>query len=317
MEWTAQDLVLGTRGSDLALAQTRLVKARLREKGFAQALETRIIQTTGDRRLDLRLAAPDLDKAVFTKELEEALSAGRIDAAIHSLKDVPTVLDDAYELVAVLPRAPVEDVLVTKRPEHAAAGLDSLPEGATVATSSLRRAFQLRHLRPDLRTVEIRGNVPTRLRKVASLPEIDATILARAGLQRLGYAIELPVLDLGEGMEVGVSVLPASVLLPGAGQGAIALEIRAGDEAAAGTLRRINDEPTWWRVRMERAFLHALGAGCQTPVGIDTRFEDEGATLVAEAMVFDLGSGPPRRASVKGPAEAGEELARKLKERLA
>lgn len=313
----AKSLVLGTRGSDLALTQTRMLGEYLRQAGWEQPVATSIIHTTGDRRQDLRLAAPGLDKAVFTKELEEALRAGEIDAAVHSLKDVPTLLDDEFELVAVLPRAPVEDVLVTKRPEFAAQGLDSLPAGATVATSSLRRAYQLRHLRPDLRTVDIRGNVPTRLRKVAELPEIDATILARAGLERLGFGLQAPELALEGAANVGVHVLSPTVLLPAAGQGAIAIEIRRGDEATASILRRVNDESTWRRIRMERAFLEAIGAGCQTPVGLYTELEAGGEVLSAQAIVFELAGGTPRRGTVRGSARESEELARELKNRLA
>lgn len=313
----AKSLVLGTRGSDLALTQTRMLGEYLRNAGWEHPIETKIIHTTGDRRQDLRLAAPGLDKAVFTKELEEALRAGEIDAAVHSLKDVPTILEDEFELVAVLPRAPVEDVLVTKRPEFAAKGLDSLPPGATVATSSLRRAYQLRHLRPDLHTVDIRGNVPTRLRKVAEVAEIDATILARAGLERLGFGLQGPELALEGGAKVGIHVISPSVLLPAAGQGAIAIEIRRGDDATAAILERVNDEPTWRRIRMERAFLAAIGAGCQTPVGLYTVLEDGGTVLSAQAIVFDLTGGVPRRGAVRGPARESETLACELKERLA
>lgn len=316
MKRSAQAMVLGTRGSELALTQTRMVQERLRQAGFEHPIEVRIIQTTGDRRQDLRLAAPELDKAVFTKELEEALCAGEIDAAVHSLKDVPTLLDARCELAAVLPRAPVEDVLITKVPGHAAQGLASLPPGAVVATSSLRRAYQLRRHRPDLSTVDIRGNVPTRLRKVAELEEIDATILARAGLERLGFPLQGSTLELEGGKTVGIHVLPPTLLLPAASQGAIALEIRAGDSATAAILRRINDDPTWNRIRMERAFLAAIGAGCQTPVGIYTQLEEDGATLAAEAIVFEITGENPRCGRIKGPAAASEQLARELSEDL-
>lgn len=313
---TGQGLRLGTRGSELALTQTRMVIERLRGSGWEEAVETCVIQTTGDRRQDLRLASPGLDKAVFTKELEEALLRGEIDAAVHSLKDVPTQLEAGFELVAVLPRAPVEDVLVTREVKHAAGGIETLPGGAVVATSSLRRAFQLRHLRPDLRTVDIRGNVPTRLRKVATQGDMDATILARAGLERLGYRLEGPVLDAGDGVELGAQVLSPGLFLPAAGQGAIALEIRAGNERAVSILQRLNDPGTWQRVRLERAFLHAIGAGCQTPVGILTRLEESGTVLQAEVMVFEPAGGAPRRASVRGPAGEAEQLARELSKRL-
>ena len=309
--------ILGTRGSDLALTQANMTQRALENSGLQRSVEQKIIATTGDKRQDLKLSAPNLDKAVFTKELEDALIAETIHAAVHSLKDVPTVLEPQFALAAVLPRAPVEDVLVTKFPDHASAGLDSLSQGATVATSSVRRHHQLRHRRPDLNLIEIRGNVPTRLRKVATLTEIDATILAHAGLKRLGYDLTVDKLAFVDAqnpespIQLGFAILPPSVMIPAAGQGAVAIQIRTDDSESEGILKTINDQPTWLRIQAERAFLHALGAGCQTPVGIYTQLLD-GNLLQASAIVFEGDSSSPRFAEATGDADGPEELAAQL-----
>ena len=308
-------LILGTRGSDLALTQTRMVKASLKEVGVARPIEVKIIHTTGDKRQDLKLSAPNLDKAVFTKELEDALSAGEIDAAVHSLKDVPTELESEFVLAGVLPRAPIEDVILTKKPEHVANGLDSLPQGATVATSSVRRHKQLQHLRPDLKVIDIRGNVPTRLRKVATLDEIDATILARAGLTRLGYDLSGNSLSFEE-HQIGLHVIPPEVMIPAAGQGAVTIEIRAGDTESQEVIDTINHLPTWRRIQAERAFLHALEAGCQTPVGVHTEWVDENKRLRVKTIVFRDESETPLQAEAEGAADQPEELAEQLMSQL-
>lgn len=311
MAATSQKLILGTRGSDLALAQANTVRELLEALGVS--IKTKIIATTGDKRQDLKLSAPDVDKAVFTKELEEALEAGEIDAAVHSLKDVPTVLEDQFKLAAVLPRAPIEDVIVAK--QQLLGGIDALARGATVATSSVRRGCQLRHLRPDLNVIDIRGNVPTRLRKVATLPEIDATVLARAGLTRLGYDLSGLTLKFEE-HELGIFIVPPEVMIPAAGQGAIAIEIRSDDAKAVAILAGINDEPTWLRIQAERAFLYALGAGCQTPVGVHTELLDENRRIRVRTIVFRDDSPKPLTAEIVGDATEGEALAAALMARL-
>lgn len=305
-------LILGTRGSALALTQEKMTRGLLEDLG--NAVETKIIATTGDKRQDLKLSAPDLDKAVFTKELEEALDAGEIDAAVHSLKDVPTILEDRFELAVVLERAPVEDVIVAKPGRQLPGGIDDLAQGATVATSSVRRSRQLRHLRPDLNVIDIRGNVPTRLRKVATLPEIDATILARAGLTRLGYDLSGPTLRFEE-HDLPIHVISPATLIPAAGQGAIAIEIRSGDERTASIIRAINHEPTWLRIGAERAFLHALGAGCQTPVGVHSQLLD-GGRMRMTAIVFQDDQPEPRLAEIEGEAADAAGLAAALMEQL-
>jgi hydroxymethylbilane synthase len=271
-----------------------------------------VIKTTGDRRTDVSLkdlaqAEGGIDKGVFIKELESALAAGEIDVAVHSLKDLPTELDEAFQLAAVLPRAPVADVLVTR----GRGGWDALPDGARVGTSSVRRARQMEWLRPGLKAVDIRGNVPTRLKKLAA-GEFDAIMLAEAGLRRLGHDLSEPLSV--DGADLHVEVLGETEFLPAAGQGAIGLEIRRGDDFAMEMTKMVNDASTWARVRAEREFLLLLGAGCHTPVGVRSALRC--GKLKLEARVFPEAGGDPRHGSVEGDADEPENLAAKLFETL-
>ena len=282
-------LTLGTRGSELALAQTVLTTAALHAAHPGLIVHREIIKTAGDLRPDLRLAdfskgeTPVVDKGIFTKELENALRAGTIHAAVHSLKDVPTLLDPGFKISAVLPRAPIEDVLISKTP----GGLDALPAGSTIATSSVRRVRLLQHLRPDLRAVEIRGNVPTRLRKAADEPGINAIILARAGLHRLGlYQEILP----GFSHPLHLSILDPANFLPAASQGAVALETWQETPALTSILAALNHAETFACITAERRFLELLQAGCQTPVGVHTWIT--GDYLNLKALVFPEHGGP-------------------------
>lgn len=249
--------VLGTRGSDLALAQTRHVAAQLRAADSAPAIEERIIRTTGDARLDVSLGAPGpLDKGLFTKELEDALLSAHVDAAVHSLKDLPIVQPPGLCLGAIPERENSADVLISRFP----GGLDALADGSTIATSSVRRKRFLQWRRPDLRVVEIRGNVPTRIRKLLESREIAAIVLAGAGLRRLeAIGCELH-LD-----ECHLSVL--DFMLPAPGQGAIAVECRTDDDAALSLLAEIDHIDTATCVTAERAVLGGLGGGCHLPLG--------------------------------------------------
>jgi hydroxymethylbilane synthase len=235
-------------------------------------VERRIIQTSGDKRQDLRFSefagVAQVDKGIFIKELEIALEKGEIDAAVHSLKDVPSELAPGFDIAAVMPRAPIEDVLITRT----ACTLETLPNGARVGTSSVRRAAQLKWLRPDVQIVEIRGNVPTRVKKVLGEDALDAVLLAAAGLIRLGLLKEGRI-DL-EGTSLHGLTLDPRAFLPAAGQGAIAIECRLGDDATHSLLRAINHAETEARVIAERDFLRRLGAGCQTPVGAHTWLRD-------------------------------------------
>lgn len=267
-----EQITLGTRGSELALTQTEMVTRLLHEAHPHLKIERKIIATAGDKRPDLRFAEFSkgdnavLDKGIFIKELEIALEAGEIDAAVHSLKDVPSDLGAQFALPAILARAAVEDVLVTREPHT----LDTLPKGARVGTSSVRRARQIQWLRPDIMIVEIRGNVPTRVKKVLGDRPLDAVMLAAAGLVRLGLINAALSRIHIEAHTVYATVMEPHKFLPAAGQGAIAIEARAGDDHVTRLLASINHAETQTRVTAEREFLRLLGAGCQTPVGART-----------------------------------------------
>lgn len=246
-------LVLGTRGSDLALVQARDVAAKLRAAHPGLEIEERIIRTTGDVRLDMCLSEPGLDKGLFTKELEEALLRGGIDAAVHSLKDLPTAQPPGLVLGAVLERADPADSLASKDD----GGWRGLPPGAVVASSSLRRKNQLLLLRPDVRVVEIRGNIPTRLQKLAGDPGMTALILASAALARLGPSV----------VPQGIRVSAIEEMLPAPGQGAVAVECRAEDADTRNFLASIHHGDTARCVASERELLSSLGGGCHMPLG--------------------------------------------------
>jgi hydroxymethylbilane synthase len=284
---TDHPIFLATRGSALALAQTNLVLSQCRAAFPHLTFEVRIIKTTGDK---LQTAPPDLPgmpgtKGLFTKELELALLKGEADLAVHSLKDLPTELPDGLELCAVLPRADVRDALIYrdaqswsssgKRGLPAGAGVRDLPTGATVATSSTRRQAQLIETRPDLKIVPIRGNVGTRLQKLAAQAELDGLILAAAGLKRLDFQIDAEGrLGRPQGTKekdkvppgLRTTFLSVEAMIPCVGQGAIGIEGRMGDTRLAAVFARLNDAPTLSCVTAERAFLHAMGGGCLSPV---------------------------------------------------
>ncbi len=272
-------LVLGTRGSDLALAQTRHVAARLRDAHPGLTVEERIIRTTGDARLDIDLSAPgSLDKGLFTKELELALLRGEIDAAVHSLKDLPTVQPAGLTIGAVLPRENPADMLIARSP----GGIAALAPGARVATSSLRRKRFLLWQRPDLDVVVLRGNVPTRIRKLAEDPALSAIVLAAAGLHRLERA----------GVPLGLapfSVQPLDFMLPAPGQGAVAVQCRERPDAACETLSALHDAPTALCVDTERAVLAGLGGGCHLPLGALATVTPAGALHLRAAWFADDG----------------------------
>lgn len=269
-----KNLILGTRGSDLALVQTRDVASRLGRAHPGLDLSEKIIKTTGDKRLDVSLSAPgQLDKGLFTKELEEALLAATIDAAVHSLKDLPTEQPSGLVVAAILERADTSDALASKHP----GGWKGLPPEATVATSSLRRKNQIQLLRPDLNIVEIRGNVPTRLRKIVESPGLDALIVASAALDRLGREI----------VPAGLDVTIIEEMLPAPGQGAIAVECRAADSETRSILASIHHEPTARCVTAERELLHRLGGGCHLPLGARAVVEDGNLRLLAGLFEAD------------------------------
>lgn len=241
---------IGTRGSPLALAQAHETRDRLTAAHALPeaAFKIVVIKTTGDRVTDRPLGEIG-GKGLFTKEIEEALLAGEIDIAVHSMKDIPTVLPDGLTIACLLPREDVRDAFVSL----AHASLATMPSGKVVGTSSLRRRAQLLHRRPDLKVVEFRGNVQTRLRKLAE-GVAEATFLACAGLHRLGQADAIR------------AAIPPSEMLPAVAQGAIGIEARSDDAAAAALLGPINDSATTIRISAERAFLAGLDGSCRTPI---------------------------------------------------
>jgi hydroxymethylbilane synthase len=307
-----EKVILGTRGSELALTQTTMVTAALQTAHPHLKIEREIIQTSGDKRQDLRFSefsgVANVDKGIFIKELEIALENKQIDAAVHSLKDVPSDLAAGFTIAAVLPRAAIEDVMITRDPHT----LDSLPKGARVGTSSVRRAAQLKFLRPDLEIVEIRGNVPTRVKKVLGENALDAVLLAAAGLLRLNLLnANLSRIHI-EGQTLCALVLDPVKFLPAAGQGAIAIECRAGDDAVIHAIRALNHAETEARVTAEREFLKILGAGCQTPVGAHTTIRD--GRLHMAVRVFNeanLSAAPVEREASR-PVHEAKQLAADL-----
>ncbi len=284
--------ILGTRASALAIAQVELTRAALLHEFPEMEIVVQTFVTRGDKKLDLSLirASEAGGKGLFTRELEEALIAGTIDVAVHSLKDLPGHNPPGLAITAVLERAATADVLITKTDTD----FDALPEGAALGTSSVRRARQIRHLRPDVRIEEWRGNVQTRLRKLAERDDIAGIILAQAGLDRLGYDCASGVIEF-EAHRFHVHSL-AGHLLPAIGQGAIALQSRADRADVSAVLARINHAPTHLAIRAERELQRLLAGDCAMPVGMRTTFAD--GTLRLEAILF-----PPDE--TRGPVEAG------------
>lgn len=295
-------LRLATRGSDLALAQTREVARLLREAHSGLDVSEVIIRTAGDKdaESDLSQAA---ETGLFTKELEAALLDGRADAAVHSLKDLPTTLPAGLDLAAVLPRADCSDVIVTLEE----GGLEGLPPGARVGTGSPRRRAMLLAERPDVVAVPMRGNVPTRLAKLAA-GSCDATILAAAGLARLGY----PTVGNFQIEGKTLHVAKLEEFLPAPGQGAVAVEIRADDAANREVLSVLHDAATDAAVRAEREVLRASGGGCHMALGARGRMI--GDEMHLEAVFFNETSGAARYASGHGkdPEQLGREVAARL-----
>src|SRR5215813_11260801 len=241
------NLRIGSRGSQLALWQANHVAGLLRGQG--NGVEIEIIKTTGDKILDVALAKVGT-KGMFTKEIEEALAAGRIDLAVHSMKDVPTELESKFDLAAIMRREDPHDTFISVK----FATLDELPRAAKVGTSSLRRQCQLKALRPDLEIFPLRGNVDTRLKKLEA-GEYDAIVLAAAGVHRLGLDKHVR------------SRISSDVMCPAVGQGALAIETRHDDRQTQNLLSFLNHAETRQAIECERALLGSLGGGCQVPIG--------------------------------------------------
>lgn len=310
-------ILICTRGSALALAQANQILAHCRAAfpGLAFALE--IIKTTGDKLQTASLTNPAaaLPKGLFTKELEVALLDGSADLAVHSLKDLPAELPEGLMLGAVTEREDVRDVLVTRAADGCRGGIFELPNEAVIGTSSTRRGSQLLEHRSDLKVVEIRGNVGTRLRKVAESGELFGTLLAAAGLKRLGMRISDSGELEGEGIPCGLhaTALETSLMLPAVGQAAIGIETRVNDARVAEICARLIHRPTLVSVIAERSFLRAFGGGCATPVAAHAQATDE---MVSMEVVSYLGKGPRRARAAKAvesAIELGEELAIQVK----
>lgn len=292
-------LRIGTRSSELALRQARQVESQLAARGIDSVLVE--YTTLGDRILDRPLAQIG-EKGLFTAELEADLRAGRIDCAVHSLKDLPTADPEGIVLVAILEREDPRDALVVRAGVDAVS-LETLPEGARVGTSSLRRQAQLRALRPDLEVCELRGNVGTRLRKLDE-GQMDAALLAAAGLRRLGLTERI------------VALLDAPDWLAAPGQGAIAVQTRVDDAALLSALGALDDAPTRLAVTAERALLAALEGGCQVPIGAAVIEEAEYGTMLHGLIAALDGSSTVRGGmpvNHADPAASGIELARQLR----
>ena len=281
-------LRIGSRGSELALWQAHHISDLLRARGHVVAIE--IIKTTGDKITDVALAKVGT-KGMFTKEIEEALVENRVDLAVHSLKDLPTELASDFELAAITAREDPRDVFCSVK----FASIEALPRQANIGTSSLRREAQLKALRPDLQMHPLRGNVDTRLRKLES-GDYDAIILAAAGLNRLGKT------------QLVRQVIPAEVMTPAAGQGALAVEIRHGDTATRTLLTFLDDRAARTTTTCERSLLKKLGGGCQVPIG--ALAEMHGSRIRLQAVVAHPDGTRVLRETSEGddPVRLGEEV---------
>lgn len=289
-------IIIGTRSSKLALWQADYVATRLQEEYPGLTVRQKLMTTRGDKILDAPLAKIG-GKGLFTKELEQAMLAGEIDIAVHSLKDMPTEVPEGLKLAAITKRADPGDAVVS--PKYGR--FENLPRGAKVGTSSLRRKAQLLHARPDLAICDLRGNVQTRLRKLEE-ENFDAVVLAVAGLKRLGL----------EGCIT--EVLPRSLVLPAVGQGALAIEAREGDGETLARIAFLKDEETVCCALGERAFLGRVEGGCQVPVGVYG--EIEGGRLRLEAVIASLDGTRLYRDSLAGSPEEAEELGVALADKL-
>ena len=291
-----KSIVIGTRGSKLALWQAEHIAGRIRERFPAIEVTLKKIVTTGDKILDVPLAKIG-GKGLFTKELENAMLSGDIDLAVHSLKDMPTELPEGLMLAAITTRADASDAFVSLGYKS----LDELPQGAKVGTSSLRRRAQILKYRPDLQTIDLRGNLDTRIKKLEN-KEMDAIILATAGLKRLGLEQYI------------TQILPIEICLPAVGQGALAIETRRDDAEVLSVLGFLNDSETIAAVTAERAYLREVQGGCQVPVGVHG--EVNGDQLLLEATILKIDGTREVREQITGSCSEAEELGIKLAQQM-
>jgi hydroxymethylbilane synthase len=335
-------IVIATRGSALALAQANFIAGQCRAAFPRLRFELKIVKTTGDKMQKSSLAEGGLPKGLFTKELEVALLKGKADLAVHSLKDLPTEIPAGLTLAATPKRADVRDVLIYRdadflenlklkiqnseledwspgqselRGFKSNLKLKNFPESATIATSSVRRKMQLLAARPDFKIVEIRGNLPTRLRKISERGELDATVLAFAGMTRLNFAIQPDGKLSGDAVPDGLlaTILDLEEMLPCVGQGAIGVEICADDERIAKICERLNHFNTFQCVTAERAFLSAMGGGCQSPVAAYAEVVGEKIFMRAVSFRDEIVKRSEAKRPLTEAAHLGEELAARLK----
>jgi hydroxymethylbilane synthase len=312
---TANVIRIATRGSALALVQANYILDRCRAAFPKLQFEIRTFKTTGDKlqAVSLTDSGKSLPKGLFTKELEVALLNGEADLAVHSLKDLPTELPDGLQLAATPERADVRDVMIS-RGNGPMVGTISLPPKATVGTSSTRRRMQLLSLRPDLNVVEIRGNVGTRLRKVAEQENLHATILAAAGLARLGYRVTAEGQLEGKDVPAGLraAYLPLASMLPAPGQAALGIETRVNDPRIKAICAALNHEATFQCVTAEREFLHAMGGGCLAPIAAHA--EVHGGEVAMRGVWFPEATA--RRVEGRAPASEARQLGQRLAKQL-
>lgn len=288
-----QKIIIGSRGSDLALWQSNFIKKEIEKNNKNVIVDIKIIKTTGDKILNVALSKIG-DRSLFTKELETSLLKKEIDLAVHSLKDLQTLLPEGLKLAAVTKRHPVEDVLIARKK---GVTLQSLKENAIVATGSLRRRSQILHLRPDFKIEELRGNVPTRINKFLK-SKWDAIILARAGVERLKLKKYIS------------SIISTDEILPAVGQGALGIEINEENNFANEILQSIHHEDTYKAVLAERALLRTLEGGCQVPIGSYAEVKPNG--LYLDSLVGSIDGTITFRKKIRGSKEEPEKLGKSL-----
>lgn len=291
-----REIVIGTRDSALAMWQTEWVKENLEKLNPDYTFKIVSMKTQGDKILDVALAKIG-DKGLFTKELEVAMIEGQIDLAVHSMKDLPTVLPEGLMIGAICERVDPRDVVISRN----GLKLDELPENARVGTSSLRRCAQLLNYRPDFKLQDLRGNLNTRMAKLER-ENLDAIILAAAGVERLGWADKI------------TERLSTDVSLPAVGQGSIGIEIRENDEDVYHVVQKLNHFPSQTAIVAERALLKSLEGGCQIPIGALGTVE--GDTLTLQGIVASLDGKELLRSSISGPVEEAAALGEKLAQTL-
>ena len=295
-----EKLVIGTRGSKLALWQANYIKDLLVEV-TGLPVEIKTIKTTGDKILDVPLAKVG-GKGLFTKELEVELIAGDVDLCVHSMKDVPTDLPPGLVIAGIPAREDARDIMIS----HSGLGFTELPQGARVGTSSLRRIAHVRSLRPDIEIVDVRGNLDTRMRK-AEDGELDAVILAAAGIRRLGWKDRI------------TTYLSTDIMISAVGQGAVGVEIREDDAYMQEVCARITDPATMVCITAERVVMNRLEGGCQVPIGAYCRYEEDGSTLRIDAMVGSVDGSEILRVTQTGsdddPVALGESVVAELKDK--